>query len=141
MTIAWDNRFNIGHSTIDAEHKGLLIIINSIELALKHPNDKETLLYSINLLYEMAMDHFRYEEALLAKYTYQDMEQNSDGHKNLVIELHQAIDEIRTMIKKTAINTDDRLRLREYVSSLANGWLLHLIQEDLKMKDFIVGKY
>ena len=142
MTIAWDNRFSVDHSTIDAEHKTLLIIINSIEMALRHPDDKETLLYFVNLLYEMAVDHFQYEEELQARHNSPHVDTNSNGHKNLIIELNRIIDEIRTITKKPIIDTDDVLLLRKYVSFLANGWLLaHVIQEDLKMKGFIAGKY
>ncbi|MEI6746617.1 MAG: hemerythrin domain-containing protein [Methylococcaceae bacterium] len=142
MTIAWDNRFNVGHSTIDAEHKALLMIINSIELALRHPDDKEALLYFFNLLYETAIDHFRYEEELQIKHSYQHQQTNADGHKNLIIELTRIIDEIRTITEHAVISEEDMLSLRKHVSFLAKGWLLaHVVQEDLKMKGFIADKY
>ena len=142
MTIAWDQRFSVGHSTIDAEHKSLLIIINSIEMALRHPDDKEALLYFVNLLYETAINHFRYEEELQIKHSYRFHKTNANGHKYLMIELNRIIDEIHQITKLTVIDDENLLKLREYVSFLAKGWLLeHVVNEDFKMKGFIHDKY
>ena len=138
MTIKWDARFSVGHSTIDAEHKLLLTIVNALEMALRHPEDKVPLLFFIDQLQEVSQAHFRHEEAMQLKCQYPFREDNARGHEILTAELNRIRDDIHTITKKATLSVTDISDLHKHTTYLAKGWLMeHVVKEDLKMKGFM----
>ncbi len=142
MTIKWDKRFSVNHLAIDAEHKLLLTTINALEIALRHPEDKEPLLFFIDQLHEFALSHFKHEEALQIKHQFPFVESNAKGHDYLIGELNRIRDDIRRIAKKATLSVTDMADLHNYVTYLAKDWLIaHLLKEDLKMKGFMGDGY
>lgn len=138
MTIKWDSRLSVGHKTIDAEHKLLLTIINALEFALRHPEDKTPLLFFIDQLHEAAIAHFNNEEMLQIKYLFPFREENAQGHEHLINELNRIRDDIYAITKKSTLAVTDIATLHTHVTYLAKGWLMdHVLKEDLKMKGFM----
>lgn len=138
MTIKWDARFSVGHSTIDTEHKLLLTTINALEMALRHPEDKEPLLFFMEQLHDFAMAHFRNEEALQLRLLYPFREENAAGHEVLEAELTKIRDDVRKICKKAILSTEDMATLHKHISYIAKDWLMvHLLKEDSKMKGFM----
>ncbi|MEI7840605.1 MAG: hemerythrin domain-containing protein [Methylococcaceae bacterium] len=140
MTIKWNSRFNVGHAAIDAEHKLLLTTINALETSLRHPEDKEPLLFFVDQLYEFSIAHFRYEEALQLKHLYPFREDNVKGHEQLVQDLEQIQNNIHQIAKKPTLSVTDIAELHQHIKYLANNWLMtHILKEDLRMKGFMGG--
>jgi hemerythrin len=138
MTIKWDNRFSVDHIAIDAEHKLLLTAINAIEVALRHPEDKEPLLFFIDQLYEFGLAHFKHEEFLQFKHKFPFIEDNAKGHNHLAAELTRIRDDIHRIAKKPTLSVTDMGDLHGHAAYLAKDWLIaHLLKEDLKMKGFM----
>lgn len=142
MTIKWDKRFSVDHIAIDAEHKLLLTTINAIEIALRHPEDKEPILFFIDQLHEFGTAHFRHEEKLQLLHQYPFLTDNARGHENLIIELNRIRDDIHKIMKNDTLSEEDISRLYGYVTYLAKDWLIaHVLKEDLKMKGFMGNGY
>lgn len=138
MTIKWDARFSVGHSTIDTEHKLLLTTINALEMALRHPEDSEPLLFFMEQLHDFATSHFRNEEALQLKFLYPFREENAAGHETLEAELTKIRDDVRKVCKKSTLSVEDISLLHKHISYIAKDWLMiHLLKEDSKMKGFM----
>jgi hemerythrin len=138
MTIKWDARFSVGHSTIDTEHKLLLTTINALEMALRHPEDSEPLLFFMEQLHDFATAHFRNEEALQLKFLYPFREENAAGHETLEAELTKIRDDVRKVCKKKTLSIEDISLLHKHISYIAKDWLMiHLLKEDSKMKGFM----
>ena len=138
MTIKWDARFSVNNAIIDAEHKLLLTTINGLEMALRHPDDKEPLLFFIDQLYEYSIEHFRHEEALQLQYFFPFRDENKQGHDELEIEITRIRADIHAILKKDNLLPEDIATLREHSAFLAKGWLMkHILTEDLKMKGFM----
>lgn len=138
MTIKWDARFSVGHNAIDTEHKLLLTIINALEMALRHPEDKEPLVFFIDQLHEAAANHFRHEEALQLKHLYPFREENAIGHDILEKELTHIRDDLHRICKKTTLSVADIAELHKHISYIAKDWLMvHLLKDDMKMKGFM----
>lgn len=138
MTIKWDNRFSVNHLAIDAEHKLLLTTINAIEVALRHPEDKEPLLFFVDQLHEFALAHFKHEEKLQIKHKYPFIEENAKGHDNLMVELDSIRADIHRIAKKATLSVTDMTDLHRHAAYLAKDWLIaHVFKEDLKMKGFM----
>ncbi len=138
MPIKWDNRFSVGHNTIDAEHKLLLTTINALEIALHHPEDKEPLLFFIDQLHEFALTHFHHEETLQLKHLFPFREENARGHEYLIVDLNRIRDDVYRIAKKATLSVTDIADLHNHTTYLAKDWLIaHLLKEDLKMKGFM----
>lgn len=138
MTIKWDNRFSVEHIAVDAEHKLLLTTINALEISLRHPEDKEPLLFFIDQLKEFALLHFKNEEMMQLKHQFPFQEDNAASHRILeenLIRIHQ---DIHRIAKKSTLSAQDMSDLHKHVAYLAKDWLLnHVLKEDLKMKGFM----
>ncbi len=67
MPIKWDSRLSVGNIYIDIEHKLIISLINALEAVLRHPDEKDSLKFFIDELYEFAGDHFAHEEKLQIK--------------------------------------------------------------------------
>ncbi|MDD5229020.1 MAG: hemerythrin family protein [Methylococcales bacterium] len=138
MTIKWDNRFSVDHIAIDAEHKLLLTTINAIGVALRHPEDKATLVFFFDQLHEFALSHFKHEERLQLKHKFPFIENNAKGHDHLISDLNRIRDDVHRITKNTTLSVTDITDLHNHTAYLAKDWLLeHLLQEDLKMKGFM----
>lgn len=138
MTIKWDARFSVGHSAIDNEHRLLLTIINALEMALRHPEDKEPLLFFIDQLHDDAVAHFRHEEALQLKHKFPFLEENAHGHDILLKELNHIRDDVHRICKKMTLSVTDIAELHKHISYVAKDWLMvHLLKDDMKMKGFM----
>jgi hemerythrin-like metal-binding protein len=116
----------------------LLTTINGLELALRHPEDKEPLLFFIDQLYEYSLEHFRHEEALQLQYFFPFRDENKRGHDELEIEITRIRLDIHRILKKAELLPEDIEKLRSHSAFLAKGWLMkHILTEDLKMKGFM----
>ena len=142
MTIKWDKRFSVEHLAIDAEHKLLLTTINALETTLRHPEDKEPLLFFIDQLHEFALAHFKNEEKLQLKHQFPFMAENAKGHEYLITELNRIRDDIHRIAKKATLSVTDIADLHNHTTYLAKDWLItHVLKEDLKMKGFMGDGY
>ena len=66
MTIPWDEKFNVGITEIDRQHKCLLDIINS----LNEVQDSREIASIFKKIGDYVTFHFDYEEQLMVKYKY-----------------------------------------------------------------------
>jgi hemerythrin len=140
--IKWDKRFSVDHIAVDAEHKLLLTTINAIEIALRHPENKEPILFFIDQLCEFSTAHFRHEEKLQLKHGYPFLEDNARGHNVLVSQLNCIREDIYQILEKDTISEENITTMYDYVTYLAKDWLMtHLLKEDLKMKGFMGDGY
>ena len=138
MTIKWDPRFSVGHSAINTEHKLLLTTINALEMALRHPEDKEPLLFFMEQLVEFGTAHFRHEEALQLKHLFPFREENAEGHEILEKELLEIYEDVKEICNNKTLSSDDMALLHKHISYIAKDWLMiHLLKEDSKMKGFM----
>jgi hemerythrin-like metal-binding protein len=141
MTIKWDERFRVGNSIIDTEHKLLLTIINALEMSLRHSDDKEPILFFMEQLHEFSVEHFRLEEAMQVKCQFPFRENNARGHQILEDQLTTIRDDVRRICENTPLSDEDKKLLHRHISYIAKDWLVtHLLKEDIKMKGFMGDK-
>jgi len=76
MPIKRDSKLSVGNSDIDTEHKLIIACMNALELALRHPDEKDYLRFFIDQLFEFTTKHFYHEEQLQLKFRYPYYEEN-----------------------------------------------------------------
>ena len=88
----WNDKLKVGENGIDSQHKEIIEHFNIINEMFENKIDTETIKVSITNLLKKLCDHIRYEEAILEKCHYFDIENHIKEH-----EKHKEIVEVNTM--------------------------------------------
>ncbi len=138
MPIKWDSRLSVGNIHIDIEHKLIISLINALEAVLRHPDEKDSLKFFIDQLYEFAGDHFAHEEKLQIKYMFPYLEENKKGHQVLMAELDVIKNIIYDFVEKKITTQQEAKETSAKVNHLMRNWFVeHIIKSDMKMKGFM----
>lgn len=138
MPIRWDSRLSVGNVYIDIEHKLIISLINALEAALRHPDEKDSLKFFIDQLHESAKDHFVNEEKLQRRFMFPFYEENKDGHQRLMAELDVIKNIIYRFVENADTTTEDAKETSVKVNGLMRNWFVdHIVKSDMKMKGFM----
>jgi hemerythrin len=88
----WEERMSVGVREIDAEHRHLVSLLNSLFDAMQQGMGREKLGEILNSLVDYTDAHLRHEELLFAQTDYPDTESHKKEHNNLrkqVIEIQK----------------------------------------------------
>lgn len=118
----WKDSYNVGVSSIDAQHRGLLELIDAINTRAAEGADGTELHEAFAQLYDQTERHFLHEEQFLARTQFPRAAHHKQEHERLLLifkRLCQGLDPA-TLAKK-------RLDYTEFLW----GWLLrHIEVED-----------
>lgn len=135
MAIKWDDRLSVRNINIDIEHRLIITLINALEAVLRHPEEKESLKFFTEQLYEFAEEHFLHEEKLQLKFMFPHYEENKEGHKVLMAELEVIKDIIYRFVDNPNTTHEEALETSDKVNRLMRNWFIeHIIKSDMKMK-------
>ncbi|PHQ69282.1 MAG: hypothetical protein COB93_08430 [Sneathiella sp.] len=81
--LQWVDAFELGMPEIDDDHRALLGILNKMQTAVDS-GDFDLYLFLIDELIATSIAHFQYEEALLDKIGYPDVDRHRDHHAMLL---------------------------------------------------------
>ncbi len=117
--IEWSNKYSVGVSVIDEEHKGFIDIINKI-IAVKQRNySQEEVDEVLSELVKFAKEHFKTEEAYMSKFEYPDYLLHYNEHLNF--SLHMII------YNNQVINGE--YKIMDELYNYLQEWLVHHIQK------------
>lgn len=126
QVIKWDdNEFSVGSTTLDDQHKKIVRIINELAQQPEHDLENES---TYQLLLEMisyAQEHLEYEETLLSKINYPDLNE----HKAL----HWAyMENVSNLL--TDVTNGKPESIKNIIIFLTKWWQEHILHEDMKYK-------
>ncbi len=135
MPIKWDSRLSVGNIHIDIEHRLIIALINALEAVLRHPEEKDSLKFFMDQLYEFAAEHFRHEEKLQLRFMFPHYEENKKGHQQLMAELDNIKNIIYVFVEKPDSTKAEAKATSEKVNDLIRNWFIgHIVKSDMKMK-------
>lgn len=130
MTILWRPQMSLGNALIDGDHRYLIALINTVELALRTAGERDALATALDQLVVYTHDHFDREERLMRAIRYRGYDEHRRSHRDLtarLVDIRAAIEAAPT----GAAPQDEIDRLIE----LLRSWLLdHVLKEDLLLK-------
>lgn len=129
--IKWTEKFSVGVRKFDEQHKKLIGIFNQLDENFSGTFDKEL---TTNTLAEMtvyAWTHFQEEERLMKEFGYPDYE----GHKKQ----HSAYQERVESFCIADLHQEGNLP-NQLISFLRGWWMHHILEEDMKYKNFFNEK-
>lgn len=127
MGLVWDESFSVGVEALDRQHQRILVLISELrsrDKARLSPQDIEDALYALT---QYILEHFRLEEALLAKHRYPALSGQVEEHRAFAREVAARC---MGFIEKTQQSNPDLLPF------LDQWWRHHVLQVDMAYKPF-----
>ena len=78
--IKWNNKYCVGISIIDEQHKKLFGFLNKTIDAKEHSDNKEELKEALEEMTKYALEHFETEEAYMREFDYPECRYHSEEH-------------------------------------------------------------
>jgi hemerythrin len=121
--IEWDDKYSVGISIIDNEHKKLIDIMNKAIVLEQNSSDPEEIAEVLNEMNKYAHTHFASEEAYMIKFNYPDYENHRKEHQAFSIE---------TMAFFDKITNSNRQLICEILEHLKSWLVNHVLGTDTK---------
>ncbi len=123
MKISWRHVWDSGHSQIDAQHKNLIDLANELLEMTTMQATKEEILFMLDKLIQHTSQHFAYEEHVLRKLNYDQIEDHMIKHQLLI--------EKALGLRKDFL--EDKGYMSTFFSFIIEDVVLkHMIQEDTR---------
>jgi hemerythrin len=119
----WQDDYEIGHATVDAQHKQLFDLANKIVEA----GNSEALTHLFALFYKHVREHFEAEERLMKRYRYPGYAQHVATHNQMLDKLN---DISQTIYNKQWQLADIKLFVSQWV-------LVHILEEDKLLGEYL----
>ena len=133
MPIEWRDKLSVGDSTLDADHKALIRIINEFEEKADQGFDRAVLSDTLKRLLDYAREHFAREERLQARINYPYYDRHCQEHRRLLKEVEAFA---RSYMVNAEIEMDNGVKVT--ILQFLRDWLInHIIEQDLKMRPFL----
>lgn len=122
--ISWNSKFETGVQRIDLEHKIFLGLLNSYLNALKMESEKDNLIRIINEIEKYAEFHFISEENFMCLINFPYYKNHQFAHFELLERLN--------------ISKHERHNSLNFLNFIYNWFVLHTINEDKRIGEFII---
>lgn len=124
--IEWEDKYSVGVSIIDEEHKKLIDIINNVIAAKQHNNNQNELLKTLNEMVEYANTHFKTEETYMIKFRYPEYQYHKEEHLDYTN---------KTLAYQSRVVSGD-LHVATEILEYLKSWLVeHIQRTDKKYTD------
>ena len=84
--IKWDDKYSVGISIIDEEHKKLIGILNKAIFAKGHNDNPEEIREVLRKMINYAITHFATEETYMKKFNYSEYQNHKEEHRHFSTE-------------------------------------------------------
>ena len=123
--IIWDQAYSVGDSSLDAQHKSLIDLINRLERVESNGDDLREILDQLNHYIQV---HFSLEEKMMRNAGYADLEPHIAEHRDFEHWLSSAQTHIATGGLDTAI-------IAQSIHEHLQNWLIkHILVVDMAYK-------
>ncbi|MEI8103522.1 MAG: bacteriohemerythrin [Candidatus Moraniibacteriota bacterium] len=118
MTFVWKSEYDLGIPSIDEQHRGLVVLINTLSEHISKKSSPADVDVILGRVEEHAREHFAYEESFFEACSYEE----APSHKNEHLVFLGRIEKFRIQAK-----SDDPLVFIEVLGYLEQ-WFLHHVQ-------------
>ena len=141
MPVVWMPKISTGNDLIDLDHKYLIALFNSVELAISKPDTLKFLPVFFRQLVDYTREHFDREEKIQLKIRYPYYAEHKMEHQQIVEHLEKLYLEVQKLVGSgdaKAAPEEVSAKLNNEIISLAREWIIdHLIKTDGKMAVFL----
>ena len=84
--IKWEDKYSVGLSMIDEEHKKLIGILNKVVFTKGHNDDPEELMDVLREMTKYTLTHFKTEETYMKEFNYPEYQDHKEEHRHFSTE-------------------------------------------------------
>ncbi len=118
--LVWNEGLHaLGIPSMDAEHRGLINLVNELSEAVAHGCDCELARRQMKKTLDFAAEHFAHEEALMRRHGFPDLGQHAAKHERL---LREATNLMETL---TPEHADRAVLITAFLTDIAENHILH----------------
>lgn len=92
--ITWKDEFSLGIDSVDHEHRELIELINSLDVAMRDDATHATVVETLGEIYARIAAHFALEEKIMRDAHYIGYTAHKQDHETLLDELLEVIDSV-----------------------------------------------
>ncbi|MDX9767133.1 MAG: bacteriohemerythrin [Ectothiorhodospiraceae bacterium] len=142
MPVVWRPQMSVGNQLIDNDHRYLICLINTVELSLRVPENRDLVSAAIEQLMQYTADHFAREEAIQLKIQYPKYMAHKQEYQDIMDELARIRTRIEAMAgTSTAGDGSIAAAHPEDVSELVallRHWIIdHVLKVDVELKPYL----
>ncbi len=141
MPIIWRDQMSVGNDLIDQDHRYLLCLVNSVELAIRHSEDSEDLLSFVAQLVQYTHFHFEREERIQKTVLYPQASSHHDTHQEILAHLRQIeldVSELNQHALGNKLVVGEWEMVTGAVVQLLREWILeHVLKDDKRMEPYL----
>lgn len=126
--IEWKDRYNVGNSVIDTDHREITSIINDLYASIHNHSEQAEIRTILGRSLKYTLSHFDREERLLGEVMYPDLEKQKISHRHLA-------QKTKELFERYSQN-ENGIPL-EAMSFLKNWWIDHIIVMDMRYKPYL----
>ena len=138
--IIWNRQLSTGNDLIDRDHKYLICLFNSIELALTKPSVLPHLPMFFDQLVEYTQEHFKREEGIQIKIDYPNYAAHRLEHEKIMSQLEQVNRQIGG-VAAAAVDTRDASPYHEIMDGDLIGMTRHWVIDHMRKADMDMVPY
>lgn len=141
MAIIWREALSVGNAGVDTDHRYLLCLINTVELALRIEESRDALVPALKQLKLYTQEHFAREEKLMAALRYARIDRHRIMHGELIEQFDHAVEPVMKLRDKSSAAAEAISdATRDEIIAVLRHWLLdHIIKEDMLLKPLFAG--
>ncbi len=127
--IEWDDKYSVGISIIDEDHKKYIDTINKVILVKKNNDNPEGVKKVLREMTNYVLTHFKTEETYMIEFNYPEYQHHKEEHHDFAMKIIAYLDRV--------INGDYQIAY-DILEDL-KSWLVNHIQEtDQKFVDCFI---
>ena len=123
--ITWKDYYSVGDSSLDAQHKEIIKLINKLYAAMEEAAERRAAKQILDRLSRYTAGHFRYEEGVMREMGYPDRQAHAAEHE----QMRQRTADLRPRL--------GLVTAREVLQLLKGWWLGHIQGEDKKYTPYL----
>lgn len=117
--VEWKDEYSVGVETLDADHKKLLGLINSLQTAVHYQTGDEFEKEALDKVIDYTKYHFAREEQMLIDANYEDFEAHKKEHQQMISKVDTLVAEYN--LQGHEVLEDLTLFLKNWLIAHING--------------------
>jgi hemerythrin-like metal-binding protein len=127
--LSWHDRYSLGHAELDAQHRKLFEVVNHFDDVIEMDMPVE-LGRIVDDLMASAIEHFKFEEAVLEQIGFPDRSGHSKMHEELISQLRQT---------RAKLKAGGSVSAKSVARFLVDWLTYHILREDMEFKPYLRG--
>jgi hemerythrin-like metal-binding protein len=129
--LEWKSDYSVGIASIDAQHRKLIDLINSLQTAVDYSTGEAFERKALDELVDYTKTHFKFEEDMMEQNGYPDFESHRESHVRMIAKVDEVIE---------AYRRDQDGAMQQALDFLKDWLINHINGTDKQYSSFLIDK-